>query len=172
MILTSVYIKNSSSYNLTKFFTIHELKNCQCGIPKEINIFLFLINCLIVYNHISIFSWRIMKQILQDTNSIILFLKINFHILRNLRIKPLACLSTKSLIGPNHSCCTIVLLKFFPLVISLLNEWSIKNTAANKILGMRLMVLYKYMNCIADKTTATPPVRHILIFLTIAYQEW
>ena len=38
----NIYIKNSSSHNLTDSFTIHEIDDCQCVIPKEINIFIFL----------------------------------------------------------------------------------------------------------------------------------
>ena len=55
------------------------------------------------------------------------------------------------------------------LVISLISEWIIENTAIltfktlafskkyilNKIISVRLVVLYKYMNCTVDKTTST-----------------
>ena len=69
---------------------------------------------------------------------------------------------------PNqHNCCDIVLGKFLSLVINLLRDWSTENTAVcfckksafcykyvlNKILGIRLVVVYKYINCNVDKTT-------------------
>ena len=66
-----------------------------------------------------------------------------------------------------HNSFDFVLWKFVALVVSVMSEWSIENTAEfpckissfskkyilNKILVMRLVVLYKYMNCTVDKTT-------------------
>ena len=65
------------------------------------------------------------KQVLQCTNSKMLFVKRNFH---NSTFKDK---SFKLFYAPNqHNCCVIVLWKFLPLEISHLSEWSIDSTAA------------------------------------------
>ena len=66
-------------------------------------------------------------------------------------------------------CCPTNIRKFLPPVISLLKEWTIENTAVfscktsafsqkyilNKILSMKLVVFYRYINCTVNKTTGT-----------------
>ena len=84
-------------------------------------------------------------------------------LIENLRIKSLTCFIHQ------FNCCGISLWNFLPLVISLLSEWSIENTAVfprkisafgqkyilNKILCMRLVFQYKCINCTVDKNTGT-----------------
>ena len=89
-----------------------------------------------------------------------MFSEKKFPLIENLR---------KISVPNQHNCCDIVLRKFLSLVINLMREWSTENTAVcfckksafcykyvlNKILGIRLVVVYKYINCNVDKTTGT-----------------
>ena len=114
-------IKYSPSNNLTNSFTIHETDDCQCVIPKEINIFVTLIICSIV-NSLIITSYKF--TVYKYTISKIIFLKRNFQLLKT-KDKTFNLFSAPI----QHNCCNIVLWKFSELVISPLSECSSENTA-------------------------------------------
>ena len=76
-----IYIINSSD-NLTNTFMNHEMYGCQCMILKEIHIFkstIIFFNCVQSHKHIHL---KEKKQALQCTNSKMLFVKRNFHLLK------------------------------------------------------------------------------------------
>ena len=126
--LKNVYVKNSFD-NLIKFFMIHKMYGCLCIILEEPNIvFVSTIIFSIADYLINTSTWRERKKsyILQCTSWKMLFLKLS--LVENLRIKSLS-LFKHQIFFNQHKSCVIVLWKCFPLVISLLSEWSIDSTA-------------------------------------------
>ena len=123
VVKTNVYIKNSSD-NLINTFTIHEMCDCQCMILKEINIiFVSVIICSIVDNSSHPLEGKeksitvlIQKCFFWKETST--YWKFKDNIFKLFRARTW------------HNCCATVLCKFLQLVISLLNEWSIDNSAA------------------------------------------
>ena len=134
----------------------------QCVILKQINIYICILH--------NLFDWRQPhhQPKRKEISSWYKKFKIFFSEKKNFAYWKFKDTISKSFKATRqHNSCDFVLWKFLALVISVMSEWSIENTAAfpckissfskkyilNKILVMRLVVLYKYMNCTVDKTT-------------------